>query len=249
MKKTEFILFFLLLHKIVNMITIRQDCNDVDHFQPLSVIIREKITGADIDVLKIENCANLSLDFVDILTPFSRLHMVNMTNLTITGTLNVNIKELIIKDSNILGSFTLTTSAPGSLLLRNCVFQNYVSLQTFGPRHSKTYFKENKSTNTEIIENVFNKKPKIIVENRNAKISKNVFKMKEVSNVGTIVGATVVDITENRFEEVKPVKFATDTYITVEHEADVEKFFKIKNWQVRSLTNFGNSHYMHYGKL
>ena len=236
------------------MITIRQDCNDVDHFQPFPVNLEEKIAAADIhiDVLKIENCANLSLDLADILTPYtgiSRLHMVNMTNLTITGTLNVNIKELIIKDSNILGSFTLTTSAPGSLLLRNCVFQNYVSLQTFGPRHSKTYFKENKSTNTEIISNVFNKKPKIIVENRNAKISKNVFKMKEVSNVGTIVGATVVDITENRFEEVKPVKFATDTYITVEHEADVEKFFKIKNWQVRSLTNFGNSHYMHYGKL
>ena len=120
----------------------QQDCN-VDHFP---VILREKIAASEIDVLKIENCANLSLDLVDILTPFTRisgLHMVNMTNLSITGTPNVNIKELIIEDSNILGFFTLTTSATGSLLLRNCVFENNVSLQIFGSRHSKTYFEEN----------------------------------------------------------------------------------------------------------
>ena len=141
-KKTEFLLFILFLHKVINMITVRQDCN-VDHFP---VILREKIAASEIDVLKIENCANLSLDLVDILTPFTRisgLHMVNMTNLSITGTPNVNIKELIIEDSNILGFFTLTTSATGSLLLRNCVFENNVSLQIFGSRHSKTYFEEN----------------------------------------------------------------------------------------------------------
>ena len=70
-----------------------------------------------------------------------------------------------------------------------------------------------------------------------------------MSNVGAIIGAAIVEITENRFEEVTPVKFASDTYITVEHEVDVEKFFKIKNWQVRSKTNLGNSHYMHYKEL
>ena len=83
---------------------------------------------------------------------------------------------------------------------------------------------ESKDTSTDDVNNLTElklsgnrivKQSTLFTENVNVLITQNIFNVKEVTNIGTIVAPEAVEITENAFEDNKQVKFASDEYLDV----------------------------------
>ena len=98
-----------------------------------------------------------------------------------------------------------------------------------------------------LLENIFKKQPNIYTEKVNAIFTRNIFKVKKESTIGTIIAPGSVNITNNTFQEDIQVKFASAEYINIEKQIDkIEPFFDILFDEVGDKIIYGNRYVMKY---
>ena len=225
--------------------------------------------------IMVENCVNLTLDiFHSTQIHISSLLLVNMTNLQLVlGPQSLsNIRNLVIVQSSLLGDVSFMSRTGAGLTVENCTFHNNLHIYSLHKQGRKVseypemfHVTDNlfngaveifvKVINEDNIfvslsENHFKTPPTIFVENTHLILHRNIFNMREVATIGTILSPAAVNITNNIFEEEIDVNFASGAYLTAEKEmVSVEDVFDIEDitHEEDTIIN-GNKFVMKYGK-
>ena len=142
---------------LCSSVNISLDCRDAAQLQTFPLYKKYR-TNYEIEVLTIKDCTNINLDMTTVFLPnISTIHLVNMTNLTVSMNKEslVNVGELMIKNSSFVRDFVFEAKNKVNILLENCVFEEKVSLHLIEdqPEKQAIVIDGNKNSSTQNIAN------------------------------------------------------------------------------------------------